>query len=87
MENAYLEAIYDHIVNNEIFNTRKLYSNGKVDSENSEHTWEITDKKLILKFKANDAPGGYWVDTCPLTEDLQGFQGSNQINIDIRGIM
>jgi hypothetical protein len=62
-----------------------LYSSGRIDDPQSDDLWSYAGGRLILKWKARQAPGGYWVDTCIVAPDGLTYAGTNQNNVKITG--
>ncbi len=65
--------------------TITYYANGRLDSPDSADTWSIVNDRLTLRWKNPQAPGGYWIDTCFVNVDAQGYTGANQNKDRING--
>ncbi|MCE9566141.1 MAG: hypothetical protein K8U57_29315 [Planctomycetes bacterium] len=64
-----------------------LYSNGKINDPAGNHTWTLTNRSLVLRWKDAKAPGGFWVDTVTISPDGQTYKGTNQLNRPISGTL
>lgn len=65
--------------------TLTLYSNGKINHADSNATWEIKGRILVLSWPAPDAPGGQWRDICNLSADGNAYVGKNQTGFTLVG--
>src|SRR5205807_4448598 len=48
-------------------------------------TWTLTGNTLVLRWASPQAPGGFWIDTCTVSDDGQTYSGVNQRNLPIAG--
>jgi hypothetical protein len=58
--------------------TLRLYSNGKIGSPDAKATWSFQGGTLTLRWPDPTAPGGAWLDVCPVSADGQSYAGKNQ---------
>jgi hypothetical protein len=75
-----------HVVDGRDRNNWGLYSDGTVD-KNPSRTWCFESSNLIIRSKDPGAPGGFWIDTCRINSNFDGFDGSNQQGNRISGSM
>jgi hypothetical protein len=62
-----------------------LYANGRIVHPQSENTWTFEGGILVLRWPNDNALGGAWVDTCPVSPDGKMYSGQNQIGFAISG--
>jgi hypothetical protein len=64
----------------------RLNSDRTINDPKDGHTWELrNDLRLVLRWRAPNAPGGYWVDVCTISQDGSTYSGVNQIGTVISG--
>jgi hypothetical protein len=56
----------------------RLYSNGKIGSSDAKATWSFQNGTLILRWPGPTAPGGAFLDVCPVAADGLSYAGKNQ---------
>jgi hypothetical protein len=56
----------------------RLYSNGKIGSPDAKATWSFQNGTLTLKWPNPMAPGGAYLDVCPVAADGLSYAGKNQ---------
>jgi hypothetical protein len=64
---------------------KKLYSNGRSGSPESNSTWTIQHGKLIIVEPSPTAPGGAWQNVAQLSADGRFCQGKNNSGTQIVG--
>ncbi len=69
----------------ELLHELTLHSNGKINNPNGQDNWTLTGKVLVLRWADTRAPGGFWIDTCKVSDDGLSYAGSNQARVSIRG--
>jgi len=62
-----------------------LLPNGKINDPDGQYTWTLTGNTLVLRWASPQAPGGFWIDTCTVSDDGQTYSGVNQRNTPIAG--
>jgi hypothetical protein len=62
-----------------------LHSNGKINNPDGQDTWTFTGRTLVLRWANRHAPGGFWIDTCIVSDDRKNYRGSNQHKALIAG--
>jgi hypothetical protein len=78
-------ARWVHHVNMDSGGVISLYANGKIGDPGSDNTWTFEGGVLTLRWPNSDAPGGVWVDTCPVSSDGKTYSGENQQKVSISG--
>ena len=63
----------------------RLYSNGKIGSPDGNATWSFQNGTLTLRWPNAAAPGGAWLDVCPVAADGLSYSGKNQRGTRISG--
>ncbi|CAN0403690.1 unnamed protein product [Phaeothamnion confervicola] len=63
----------------------KLYSNGRIGGPDGGATWAFQNGVLTLRWPNPTAPGGAWVDVCPVAADGRTYSGKNQKGVRIGG--
>jgi hypothetical protein len=62
-----------------------LHPNGKINNPNGQDSWTLTGRTLVLRWASTRAPGGFWIDTCTVSDDGKTYRGVNQQNMPIAG--
>ncbi|MGO8746745.1 MAG: hypothetical protein ACLQNE_12210 [Thermoguttaceae bacterium] len=62
-----------------------LLPNGKINNPDGQYTWTLTGNTLVLRWASPQAPGGFWIDTCTVSDDGKTYRGVNQRNLPIAG--
>ena len=65
---------------------QSLYANGKIGDPDSDNSWTFEGGVLTLRWPNGNAPGGAWVDTCPVSPDGRTYSGENQLKVPISGV-
>ncbi len=74
-----------HRPGNSASSENTLYPSGKINDPNGPNTWTIRGKTLVLFWASPQAPGGFWIDTCTVSDDGETYSGANQHNVPIVG--
>jgi hypothetical protein len=56
----------------------RLYSNGRIGSPDAKATWSFQNGTLTLRWPNATAPGGAFLDVCPVAADGLSYAGQNQ---------
>ena len=62
-----------------------LLPNGKINDPNGQASWTLTGRTLVLRWPEPRLTGGFWIDTCTLSDDGKTYLGANQKNMPIVG--
>lgn len=62
-----------------------LHANGKINNPDGQDSWTFTGKTLELRWASPKAPGGFWTDTCTVSDDGETYSGVNQRDMPIVG--
>ena len=78
-------GVWRHKPGNEQPAEMTLLPNGKINNPDGQSTWTLTGNTLVLRWANPGAPGGFWIDTCTLSDDGATYRGVNQGNRPIAG--
>jgi len=80
-----LPGVWRHKAGNGEPGDMTLHSNGKINNPDGQDSWTFTGRTLVLRWANRRAPGGFWTDTCIVSDDRKNYRGSNQHKLLIVG--
>jgi hypothetical protein len=78
-------GVWLHQPGNSEPNDMALLPNGKINHPDSQDSWSLTGTTLVLRWASPQARGGFWIDTCTVSDDGKSYRGANQRNVPIAG--
>ena len=76
---------WDHSVDNRDHYDIFFESTGEITGTRGEASWELNRNDLLMKWKDERAPNGYWIDKVKLAADGRSYSGVNQTGRKIHG--
>jgi arabinan endo-1,5-alpha-L-arabinosidase len=76
---------WDHSVDDRDHYDIFFESTGEITGTKGEAKWELDGQEMLMKWKDERAPNGYWVDRVKLAADGRTYSGTNQSGRKILG--
>lgn len=80
-----MAAVWRHRPGNSQPHEITLHLNGRINDPAGQDCWTLTGRTLELRWPNSKAPGGFWVDTCTVSDDGETYSGVNQQDMPIVG--